>query len=308
MTVGIQPLEKPALAPAPYVALPYRRLTMRQSLVEAWRSRHLLVHLGTEAIRRTFNLTVLGPLWIVLHVVFDIGSKTFIFGGVLGVNTPNGIPYIIFLLTGMLGWTLFQQTLNFGVKGFQRYRRYAARLNMPLVLLPIACGAQALLQFVLYLGVVLAGLGYYALRGQTYYETGARLLFVPYGLILCLLFAWGLSLLLAPINYRKRDVRLVLRYVLQFWLYVTPVIYPLTRLHGVLLIVAKLNPVAPMTEMIKFGLIGGGNVGVHFVLWGTGAALASFLAGVFVMNRLGPRALARPLISDGDDDDDIDDV
>jgi homopolymeric O-antigen transport system permease protein len=306
MTVGIEPLEKQLIAPSAQVALPYRRLTVRESVVEAWRSRHLLPHLGAEAIRRSFFLTVLGPAWIVLTAFMDIGSKTFLFGGVLDVKTPNGVPYIVFLLTGMLGWTLFQQTLNFGVKSLQRYRRYAARLNMPLLLLPLACGAQALLHFFLYLAVVVAGLAYYALRGQIYFETGARLLLVPYGLALCLLFAWGLSLILAPINYRKRDIRLLMRYVLQFWLYVTPVVYPLESLHGVLLIVAKLNPVAPMTELIKFGLIGGGNVGVRFVLWGTAAAVGSFLLGIVVMNRLGPQALARPLISDGDGDDDVD--
>ena len=309
MAIEIETYEKPALTErVPWVELPYHRHTVRESLVEAWHSRHLLAHFGGEAIRRTFFLTVLGPLWIFLHVVMDIGGKTFLFGGVLGVKTPDGVPYIIFLLTGMLGWTLFQQTLNFGVRSFQRYRRYAARLNVPLLLLPISCGAQALLQFFIYLAVVVAGLAYYAVRGQTYYETGPRLLFVPYGLVLCLLFAWGLSLMLAPINYRKRDVRLVLRYAMQFWLYVTPVVYPLTALHGPFLMAAKLNPLAPMTEMIKFGLIGGGNVGVHFVLWGTAAAVGSFALGIVVTNRLGPKVLARPLISDGGGDDDDDDT
>jgi lipopolysaccharide transport system permease protein len=175
---------------------------------------------------------------------------------------------------------------------------------MPLVLLPMGAGAGALLQFCIYLCVVLAALVYYALRGVSYWASGAQILFVPYGLVLCLLFAWGLSLILAPINYRVRDVHQVLRYVLQFWLYVTPVVYPLTNLHGTILLIAKLNPLAPMTEMIKYGLIGGGNIGVQFVAWGTGVAFATFALGIVVMNRIGHQTIARPLISIDDDEDD----
>jgi lipopolysaccharide transport system permease protein len=307
MAVDIEAVEQRDAVPAPRepADYPYRTESVAESLAAAWRSRHLFWLLGGEAIRRTFFLTLLGPLWILVHVGMDIGGKTFLFGAVLNVPTPNEVPYIVFLLTGMLGWTLFQQSLSFGVKSFQRYRRYAERMQFPLLILPIAGGAQALLHFFIYLCIVVAGLGYYALRGQVYYETGAQLLFVPYGLVLCLLFSWGISMLLAPLNYRKRDVRLVLKYALQFWLYVTPVVYPLQNLHGIVLLIAKLNPLAPMVEMIKFGLIGGGNVGVHFVIWGTGAAVVAFAAGLVVVSRYGPLVLARPLVTaDADDDDD----
>ncbi len=144
---------------------------------------------------------------------------------------------------------------------------------------------------------------------KVYFETGPQLLFVPFGLILCLAFS-GLSMILTPINYRKRDVRLVVKYMLQFWLYVTPVLYSLQYLHGFLLTAAKLNPLAPMMEMINFGLIGGGNVGVRFVLWGSGAAATADAVGLLVITRYGPIALSRPLIDDAkegdvDDDDDV---
>jgi lipopolysaccharide transport system permease protein len=288
--------------------LPYRYEPPWETLRETWRERHLLWHFSVFAVRRSFYLTLLGPVWLFIHVGFDIGGKAFLFGGVLNVQTPGNIPYIVFLLTGMLGWTLFQQTMTFGVKSIQRYRRYAERFSFPLLILPIAAGAQALVQFCLYLGIVVVVLGYYAARGAVYYETGFRLLLVPAGLLLCLLFSWGLSCFLAPLNYRKRDVRLVLKYVLQFWLYLTPVVYPLQNLHGFILLLAKLNPLAPMVEMIKYGLIGGGNTGVRFIAWGTGCALCAFVGGLTFLNWYGPRALARPLMDEGDDDDDLDEA
>jgi lipopolysaccharide transport system permease protein len=301
------PVDEQAPAPphrAP-VELPYTHLTLSQSAREAWRSRHVLWLFSLFAIKRMFFLTMLGPGWILVNVLMDIGGKTFLFGSVLNVKTPDGVPYIIFLLTGLLGWTLFQQTLTFGTRSLQRYRKWTEHLYFPLLIVPIAAGAQALLHFLIYFWIVIAGLAYYAARGQVYYETGPQVLFVPLGLMLCLLFSWGLSFLLAPLNYRKRDVRLVLKYVMQFWLYVTPVVYPLQNLHGVVLWIAKLNPLAPMLEMIKYGLIGGGNIGIHFALWGAGWAVSTFVIGLLVLNRYGPWAIAQPLIDLEDDEDDL---
>lgn len=288
------------------VEIPYRRVPLREALVDTWHSRHVLWLFSVFAVKRMFFLTVLGPAWLFIHVAVDIGGKTFLFGSVLGVSTPHGTPYIIFLLAGMLGWTLFQQSLNFGIKSFQRYRRYTERLSVPLLIVPIAAGAQALLQFFIYLSIIGAGLGYYALRGQAYYQSGTQLLLVPFGLMLCLLFSWGLSFLLAPLNYRKRDVRMVIKYAMTFWLYITPVVYPLQHLHGAILIAAKLNPLAPMVEMIKYGLIGGGNTGTEFAAYGTICAVGTFLAGLIFLNRQGPKILATPLFADEDDDDEID--
>jgi lipopolysaccharide transport system permease protein len=203
----------------------------------------------------------------------------------------------------MLGWTLFQQTLIFGTRGLQRYRKWAQNLHFPLMIIPIAAGAQALLHLVIYLGIVLIALGYYAVEGRVYFETGPQLLLVPLGLACCLLFSWGLSFALAPLNYRRRDVRMVLKYAMQFLLYVTPVVYPLSNLHGATLVIAKLNPLAPMVEMIKYGLIGGGNTGLHFIAWAVVSAVGTFFAGLAVLNRYGPQVLARPLFDPEDDED-----
>ena len=114
-------------------------------------------------------------------------------------------------------------------------------------------------------------------------------------------------MILTPINYRKH-VRLRREYVLQLWLYVTPVLSPLQNLHGFLLTAAKLNPLAPMMEMINFGLIGAGTSGCVSSC-GAAAPPATFAVGLLVITRYGPIALSRPLIDDAegdvDDDDDV---
>jgi lipopolysaccharide transport system permease protein len=286
---------------------PRRRGAVR-SLVDTWRERAVLWRFSVLAFQRMFKMTVLGPTWIVLHVVIDILGKTFLFGNVLSVDTPNGEPYVIFLLSGMLGWRLFQETFMLGIRSFQRYKKFTLAFDLPLPLVPIGGAAQGLLDGVAYFGAVLIAFGYFAIGGRIYFEHGIRLVLVPVGLLFCLLFAWGLSFLLAPLNYRRRDVRLVLRYVIPLWLYVTPVVYPLRDLHGWLLAVAKLNPMAPNVEMIKYGLIGGGNIGVRFFCFAAISAIGTFVIGLVFLNRFGPGLVTRPvavtLVDDNDDDED----
>lgn len=282
----------------------FRPATTLESLRGTWRSRHLLHLLGVFAIRRMFRLTLLGPLWLIIHVAMDILSKTFIFGGVLNVQTPNGVPYIMFLLTGMLGWRLFQHTLTFGIKSFQRFRGIVRDLDFPLLIVPVAATAQALVEFALYAAVLAAGFAYYWIKaGNILFETGPQLLLAPLGLLGCLVLGWGLCCWLAPINYRMRDVRFMLSYAVGFWLYLTPVVYPLSRLDGFPLLLAKLNPMAPLIEMIKFGLIGGGNIGPEFAAYGLGVSAVIFITGLMFLNRVGPRILREPAAVNYDDDE-----
>jgi lipopolysaccharide transport system permease protein len=256
-----------------------------------------------------FRLTLLGPLWLIIHVAMDIAGKTFIFGSVLNVRTPNEVPYIMFLLTGMLGWRLFQHTLTSGIKAFQRFRAIVRDLDFPLLIVPIAGTAQALVEFALYLGVLMAGFAYYWIKADNIlFETGPQLLLVPLGLAGCLVLGWGLCCWLAPINYRARDVRFVLSYAIGFWLYLTPVVYPLSRLSGFPLLLAKLNPMAPMIEMIKYGLIGAGNIGFRFAAYGLGMAALTFASGLIFLNRVGPRVLREPAAIGTDDDDEEEEV
>lgn len=301
-------IEAPAAAaPSDGVVIGRYRATILETFRDTWRERHLLRLFGIFAIRRMFHGTLLGLYWIPLAVAVDIGGKVFLFGSVLSVRTPNGVPYVVFLLAGLLGWRLFHETVNFGVRSFQYFRKYALNFHFPLAIVPVANSARALVHFVAYLAVVGAGLGYYAARGVVYLETSAQLLFVPLGLLLCVVFGWGLTFFLAPLNYRARDVRFIVRAVLPLWMYLTPVVYPLDRLDGPLLLLAKLNPMAPIVEMIKFGLIGGGSVGPEFAAYGVASALGTFLAGLLFLNAFGPRLLSSQAaaVADEDDEDDV---
>jgi homopolymeric O-antigen transport system permease protein len=268
------------------------RPTLIESLREAWRARRIFWALSSTALMAYILKYRLGPTWILLSVFMPVIGYSLIFGGgVFNVQAPNGMPYFLFLLVGMMGWQLFQSTLTIAARSFLRLRTLVRDIHFPLILVPIAGSAQALLKFSLYMTAYVISVIYFAVsRGKIYAQLQPKYLALSVGgLFLCVMLAWGISLWTAPLTAHTLDVRMVIRYALPFWMFVTPVLYPIDHLHGTTRLVAELNPLSSPVEMAKVGLVGAGSVRMYAAIWSVGLISAVFASGVWFMNRFGSR-------------------
>ncbi|HZQ64022.1 MAG TPA: ABC transporter permease [Gaiellaceae bacterium] len=291
-------------APADKVEILDYYPTLRETLGEAWRSRTILLQLSITAVTAYFRKYRLGPTWLILQTFMGLIGYTLIFGGgVFNVRAPNGMPYFLFTMVGMMGWSLFQSTLQIGARSFLRLRSLVRDIHVPLILVPIAGSAQAIMRFALYLiAYVIAVVYYWAAQGRIYAQLQIKYLALSVlGLFLCAMLAWGISMWTAPLTAHTRDVRMVLKYIIPFWMFVTPVLYPIEHLQGKTRLVAELNPLSSPVEMAKVGLIGAGSVRLYAAIWSIGLIAAVFASGVWFMNRFGQRVVG--LTSDLDDDD-----
>jgi lipopolysaccharide transport system permease protein len=266
--------------------------SVARSLREGWAGRHLLGWLAGRVLVKLYTKTKLGRAWVLARPVVDGGARTLLFGGVLSIAAPNDVPYFLFLMVGMMAWMTFDETLQWGTRGLDRYLKLVRNFNFPLVVLPIAAGAQGLVFLATYLVIIAAALAWFALaEGQMYLQLGPELLVAVLGLALTLLFAWGLALWLSVIDARTYDVRNAMRYLLPVWLYVSPVMYPLTQLGDPWKTLAVLNPVAPMVEMVKYGLIGAADVSVLSIGYAVGVTAVAVLSGLWYFSRNAARAV-----------------
>jgi ABC-type polysaccharide/polyol phosphate export permease len=268
--------------------------SLAESLRDAWHSRHLIRVIASTALMAYIVKYRLGPTWLLLQTFMPIIGYSLIFGGgVFNVNAPNGMPYWLFLMVGMMGWQLFMSTLIIASRSFLRLKSLIRAIHVPLILVPIAGSSQALIRFFLQLAAYLIAIVYYwAAQGQLYAQLSPRFLLMSVsGLLLCATFAWGIALWTAPLTAHTRDVRMVLKYMLPFWMFVTPVIYPIEKLHGTPRLVAELNPLSSPVEMAKVGLLGAGSVRVYAAIWSVASITLVFLSGVWFMNRFGRTVL-----------------
>lgn len=288
--------------PPAVVVQPYRP-GVGELLRESWRQRGLIPRIGIRATVKGYSSTRLGRTWLVLRPTLSIFAMSLLFGAVLDAPS-NGVPYAIFLLAGMLGWMSFERFVFWATRSFNVYRRLASNLRFPLLLVPTASAIPAAIELSVIAGLLcVTAVIFWITDGTLYLEAGPELLLAAAGLALGVAFAWGLGLWLSVLNAMARDVRLTLRYVLMIWMYVTPVIYPVSALPAGWQFLGTINPVAAPVELIKAGLIGAGDVELAAVLVSVGVTLIAAVSGLFFFARVAPIAVGAAPEDDEDDDE-----
>jgi lipopolysaccharide transport system permease protein len=274
-----------------------------ESIRESWRSRHLLWDISITALMAYIVKYRLGPFWIVFATFMGVIGWTLIGGHVANFSAPNGMPYFLYTMVGLMGWSLFQSTLMITARSFMRLKSLIRDVYFPLIMVPIAGSSQALLRFALLMFAYVVTVLYYWLgKGTLYAQLAPK--YIAYsvlGLFLCVAFAWGISMWTAPLTAHTQDVRMLIRYTTPFLFFVTPVLYPIQRLKGTTRLIAELNPLSSPVEMAKVGLTGAGSVRLYAALWSVGVITVVFASGIWFMNRFGTRIVG---LAKGDEDDD----
>lgn len=264
------------------------RPTIPGALRNAWASRYLLGWLGARVLIKQYARTILGRSWLLTRPLLDTAGKALIFGGVLGATAPNGLPYFLFVLIGMTGWVVFEQTLTWAARAFDRYRKLMRAYDFHPLMVPVSSTSAGLVQGAAYLLVAtLTVLYYVSADGIFYLELGPHSVLTLAGFAMMLLMAWGLGLWITTFNAYSRDVRYVLPYVLQIWMFVTPIIYPLSQLPSGFQVLAWVNPMTAPIELFKYGLLGpdAAQVTAHAVLMSLGLTALILVSGLWFMNR-----------------------
>lgn len=279
-------------APPTRATVEISRPTVRAMLRETWAWRALIPRLGVRVTIKGISGTYLGRGWLFLRPALTIFGMAFLFGRVL--NAPSqGLPYLLFLLIGMHAWLGFQRSAFWVVRSFDVYRRVIRNMYMPLLVVPLSAAVPAFVEFCIIGMFALGALVYFtAADGQLYLEVGPTMLVALAGYFLAYLCAISVGMWVSVLNAYARDVRMVFVFLLRIWMFITPVIYPLTTLSGVLKTLAELNPVAAPVLMVKWGLLGVGEVPLHSILITFGWVLVVGTSGLWFLTNRAPTVLS----------------
>ncbi|MGA1844947.1 MAG: ABC transporter permease [bacterium] len=218
------------------------------SLREMVRYRELLYFLVWRDVKVRYKQTVLGAAWAVLQPFFTMVVFTVFFGRMAGVPS-DGIPYPIFSYAALLPWTYFSNAVSQSGNSLVNNANLITKVYFPRLCIPMGATLAGLVDFSIAM-VVLGGMMIWYR-----YVPGAGLLLFPLLVAVTFLLATGVGLLLSALNVQYRDVRYVIPFLVQVWLFVTPVIYPvsLAGRYGWLL---YLNPMAGIIEGFRACILG----------------------------------------------------
>jgi len=214
-----------------------------------WEYRELLYFLVWRDLKVRYRQTALGALWIVIQPLVSMVVFSFLFGTLLRV--PSGeVPYPIFVYAALLPWNYFASSLTRSSTSIVGSAHLITKVYFPRLIIPIAGVLSGLVDFGIAFLVLVSMMAYYGVI-----PTPATLL-LPVFLLLAMLTALGFSLWLSALNVRFRDVNYLIPFLIQVWMYVTPVIYGTTLIPERFRFLLGLNPMTGVVEGFRWALLG----------------------------------------------------
>jgi len=234
---------------SPTVVIEPQRGLFNLDLQAVWEYRELLYFLVWRDVKIRYKQTVIGAGWAILQPLMTMVIFTVVFGNFAKVPS-DGLPYPIFAYTALLPWTYFAQAMNRSSESLVSNTNLISKVYFPRLIIPIAAVAAPLVDFNIAF-VILFGMMWWFGVTPTW-----GLLALP--LFLCLAFttALAVSLFSAAINVKYRDVRYTIPFVVQFWMYASPVAYPVSLVPEKWRLLYSLNPMAGVIEGFRWALLG----------------------------------------------------
>ena len=244
---------------------------------EIWRYRDMFVLFVERAFRVAYKQTILGPLWFLITPVLSVIVYVAVFGGIANIPT-DGVPPVLFYLLGISVWGYFAACLTGTSNSFVTNAEIFGKVYFPRIIMPLVAVTTNLLSFGIQLAIFFAFYIYYALTGTDLHIHWQVVLF-PVLLLLLALMSMGFGMIISSMTTKYRDLQIMFGKIVSLWVYITPVIYPLSMVTNEKLHLAmSLNPVTPVMEAMKFSLLGQG----QFSWWWLGySALMTLLLLVF---------------------------
>lgn len=254
------------------------------NLKELWKYRDLVILFVKRDLKNVYKQTVLGPLWIVINPFLSTFVFTVIFGMIANIST-DGIPQFLFYMSGNILWSFFSNCFNRASSTFLSNARIFGKVYFPRLVMPLSGiiynSITFLVQFVMFAILVAV----YALTGANVHPN-LLVTALPIFLIHIALLGTGTGLIISSLTTKYRDLNVLVSFGLTLWMYLTPVVYPVSQIPESFRWIMLLNPVAPIVETFRFAFLGSGSFEWIYLLISAAVTAVILIFGMIVFNQV----------------------
>ena len=251
-------------------------------LKELYSYKDLLVIFVKRDFISVYKQTILGPIWFIIQPLLTTLMFTVVFTKIAGIST-DGIPHILFYLSGLTFWNYFAESLNKTSNTFLENQEIFGKVYFPRLISPLSIVVSNLLKFGIQFALFFGFFLYYYFVAKAPISINMHVLLFPYLIILTGLLGLGFGLLITSMTTKYRDLRFLVQFGVQLWMYATPVIYPLSTLEGRLKELALLNPMTSIIETFKYGFLGSGTFSWNALIYSSIFTLVLLIISVFIL-------------------------
>lgn len=252
---------------------------------EIWRYRDLLVMFIKRDIVTQYKQTILGPTWYFIQPALTTIMYMVVFGGIAGIST-DGLPQPLFYLAGIVLWQYFSECLNKTSATFTQNQHIFGKVYFPRLISPLSNVLSNLvrmsIQFLLFLIVYV----YYVAVGVDVMPNAYALL-LPLLIVMLAGLSLGFGIIISSMTTKYRDLTILFTFIVQLWMYATPVIYPLSTItNEKIRMLMGINPLTSIFEAFKYGMLGVGQFSWDGLGYSFGFMVVLLLVGVVVFNKV----------------------
>jgi len=233
----------------PLIVIEPRRGSLALNLNDLWQYRDLLYILTLRDIKVRYKQTYLGILWAVIQPLFMMIIFTAFFGRLAGIPS-DGIPYPLFVYAGLLPWIFFSNALNSSGNSLVGNSSLITKVYFPRMIIPISAVASGLIDVLISFGLLLLLMLYYGIGFSP------NIMMLPILTLLTALLATAIGMWMSALNVKYRDIRYALPFLIQLWMFATPIIYPSSLIPDKWRWLFILNPLTGLIEGYRSAIFG----------------------------------------------------
>lgn len=245
---------------------------------EIWAYRELLFFFTWRDVKIRYKQTGLGFAWAVIQPLFTMIIFSLIFGAFAKIPS-DGIPYPLFSYAALLPWTLFAEGMTRSTNSMVANAPIMTKVYFPRLLMPISGIMSPLVDFCIAFSILIAMMVYYG------FVPTVNVIFLPAFLLLAIATSLGVGLWLSALNVQYRDFQYTVPFLIQIWMYASPVVYPASMLPENLRVLYGLNPMAGVIEGFRWALLGTTPPSA-MILVSVGVVVVMLVSGLFYFKKM----------------------
>ncbi|MCH5297043.1 MAG: ABC transporter permease [Ruminococcus sp.] len=254
------------------------------NLREIWKYRDLIKLFVQRDFKNTYKQTVLGPLWIVIKPFLSTFVFTVVFGLIANIST-DGMPQFVFYMAGNILWSFFSGCLNSASSTFISNARMFSKVYFPRLAVPVSKiiynGINFLIQFAMFVALVV----FYTIKGSNVHPNMIVLL-TPILLVMSAVLGSGCGLIISSMTTKYRDLGVLVSFGVTLWMYITPVVWPVSQVSESFRWIVLINPVAPIVETFRYAFLGSGTFYWQYLLLSFGVTVVIGFFGMVIFNQV----------------------
>jgi len=231
-----------------------------------------------------YKQTILGPLWYIIQPLFNTLVFTLIFGKVAKIPT-DGLPPFLFYLSGTVVWSYFSHCLNETSNTFTTNAEVFGKVYFPRIAVPISVALTAVFQFLIQFAIFLGFLSYFWYKGSNINPT-IYIITLPLIVLHMAILSIGFGMMISALTAKYRDLAFAMSFMIQLWMYLTPIVYPLSQVPEKYRLFILINPMTAVVESFRGAFLGVNSITPQELLFSIFLSILFFISGIVIFSRV----------------------